>query len=195
MQFVRSRSVPVYSDYKKFRPYLRKDFRERCAYCERPEASLGGVAHCEIDHHRPAVLFPLLKCEYTNLYYCCRNCNSSKSNRWPRPEDEAKGRRFSDPCAEDLYSDHAVESSAGILRWKTECGRFTVDAIRLNREVLTDWRARRAQMKEQIAKFRDLQFMLRRAATSQESATQLTIHQQIELMTGFVADAQRFYGL
>jgi hypothetical protein len=154
MQFVRSGDVPVYADYARYRPFLRHDFLQRCAYCERPEAAVGGEAHCEIDHHQPAALFPQLRSEYTNLYYCCRDCNNRKANKWPALADEARGRRFSDPCAEDLYILHAVESGGGVLRWKTECGRFTIDAIRLNREVLTSWRANRARCESALPALR-----------------------------------------
>jgi hypothetical protein len=58
MQFVRSGDIPVFTDYARYRPFLRRDFLQRCAYCERPEAAVGGEGHCEIDHYRPAASFP-----------------------------------------------------------------------------------------------------------------------------------------
>ena len=195
MQFVRSGDVPVYAGYVRYRPFLRRDFLQRCAYCERPEAAVGGEAHCEIDHHRPAALFPQLRSEYTNLYYCCRDCNNTKGNKWPAIEDEANGNRFSDPCAEDLYGVHTIESADGVLRWKTECGRFTIEGIRLNRQVLTEWRAKRAEMRERIAGFEDLEAELRSAIAFRGAAARRLIQERIEMIAGFVAEARQLYGL
>jgi hypothetical protein len=171
------------------------DFLQRCAYCERPEAAVGGEAHCEIDHHRPVALFPQLGSEYTNLYYCCRDCNNRKANKCPTLEDEATDRRFSDPCAEDLYILHAVESGGGVLRWKTVCGRFTIDAIRLNREVLTSRRAKRAEMRDRVPRFEDLAAELRGPIVFRDAAARRMIQERIAMISGFVADARRLYGL
>ena len=119
--------VPVYADYARYRPFLRHDFLQRCAYCERPG--------------------------------------------------------------------HAVESGGGVLRWKTVCGRFTIDAIRLNREVLTCWRAKRAEMRERIAHFEDLTAELRGAIAFRDAAARRMIQERIKMIAGFVADARRLYGL
>lgn len=102
-QFTRQADVPIYSNYKKYRPYLRADFRKRCAYCERPGKALGGTGHCEIDHFKPREIAPELVAVYDNLYYCCRECNGKKSKKWPTQDDLNRGRRFSDPCREDFY--------------------------------------------------------------------------------------------
>jgi hypothetical protein len=195
MRFIRSDNVAAFTDYRKYRPYLRADFLERCSYCERPESSVGGEAHCEIDHHRPIAWFPHLKCDYNNLYYSCRDCNNTKSSKWPQPKDEAKGRRFSDPCAEDFYQDHAVEHVTGMLSWKSECGRFTIDAIRLNRQILTDWRAERARMKDTISKLVPIQSMLRASMRDQDNITQERFDDLCAQIAKLLADGKRMYGL
>jgi len=80
-RFTRQINIPTYSNYKKYKPYLRVDFRRLCAYCERPEKAVGGAGHCEIDHFKPREVAPELLAVYENLYYCCRECNNKKSKK------------------------------------------------------------------------------------------------------------------
>jgi len=142
-QFLRQESPPHFEDYREYRPYLRRAFRYVCAYCERTEAVLGGEEFFEIDHFRPRAKFPDLVTHYPNLYYACGRCNRHKLGTWPSPGLLAKGFRFADPCAEDMYVSHLEEAADGRLHALTTCGEYTRVHIRLNRRDVVSWRLER----------------------------------------------------
>ena len=52
-RFVRQEAPPQFDERGMYLPFLRRDFRYRCAYCERTETFLGGEEFFEIDHLRP----------------------------------------------------------------------------------------------------------------------------------------------
>jgi HNH endonuclease len=114
-RFVRRESPPHFDDCQKYRPFLRRDFLQLCAYCERSEIGLGGDEFFEIDHFRPESKFSELKTHYPNLYYACGRCNRHKSRTWPSNSLLANGFRFADPCQEDMYVEHLRESEDGSL--------------------------------------------------------------------------------
>ena len=76
--FTRTPNLKVYSDYRKYRPQLASDFNHLCAYCEMSETYLRTQSAFGVDHFRPFALFPELDCVYTNLYYCCNDCNAAR---------------------------------------------------------------------------------------------------------------------
>jgi hypothetical protein len=150
-QFPRIQNPPLFGNYEKYRPWLRVDFRYRCAYCERTEAYLRGEEMFEIDHFKPR-RFKELVANYENLYYSCQKCNRDKSNTWPSDEEFSGGFRFSDPCTEDMYLSHFREAANGELEALTNCGQFTCDHIRLYRPTLVKWRQEKRIASEEIAK-------------------------------------------
>ena|SRR6185436_12614401 len=89
--------------YSKYRPLVREDFTECCAYCLLHELLAGGENNFQLDHFRPKSLaiFANFVEDFYNLYYACSVCNRYKSNSWPRPELEALGYGFVDFCAEN----------------------------------------------------------------------------------------------
>ena len=103
MKLTRSPNPGPFSEHGRYKPHLQPLFRYRCAYCISHEDAMGGYEAMEVDHFRPSSRpdFAHLKTEWTNLYYCCRLCNGSKTNHWPTAEQKMKGFRFVDPCAED----------------------------------------------------------------------------------------------
>jgi hypothetical protein len=145
-QFFRNESPPEFDDYRKYRPFLRRDFRFTCAYCERPEPALGGEEFFEIDHFRPVKKFPEHVGRYANLYYACGKCNRHKGSTWPSEYLMGRGFRFADPCEEDLYVTHLEEAPDGTLRTLTTVGDYTCQHIRLNRSDLLTWRQQRHQI-------------------------------------------------
>lgn len=159
-QFPRQEKPPAFSDHLRYRPFLRRDFDFRCAYCERSEAVLGGKEFFEIDHFRPLAKFPDLGTHYPNLYYSCGMCNRHKSYTWPTDELLARGFRFADPCEEDMYSEHLQEMPDGKLRALTHCGRYTCDHIRLNRP---DLLLSRRDKRRAAVQLRELEQVLRAA--------------------------------
>jgi hypothetical protein len=160
MVFSRSKPPSKFSDYRRYRLLLRSDFRFRCAYCLRPEYFLGGEAGCCIDHHRPVGGShggPDLINEYSNLYWCCRECNENKSDTWPDAELFTLGCRFIDPCnPEDDHDLHLRVHTDGSLEPLTYAGRFTCDTLKLWREQLRHYRAEVFQCQEEMARIREL---------------------------------------
>jgi hypothetical protein len=152
-KFARQENPPQFDEYKKYLPFLRRDFRYRCAYCERTEAVLGGEGFFEIDHFRPGWKFRDLFAHYPNLYYSCGKCNRHKGTAWPSDVLIAMGLRFADPCQEDLYAGHLREMPDGMLQPLTACGRYTRDHIRLERRDLLSWRRLRRQMGQDLLTF------------------------------------------
>ena len=155
-QFTRRESPPHFHDYRLYRAFLRRDFRQRCAYCERSEARLGGDEHFEIDHFRPQKLFREQITEYGNLYYACGKCNRTKGQVWPSDASLATGFRFADPCQEDMYVQHLREENDGELQHLTNCGLYSCDQIRLNRPALIEWRRQRRQASAEVAVYEQL---------------------------------------
>ena len=133
--FARRRKPPDGKPYASYRDCLRLDFSFRCAHCLIDEADYQGPDSFEVDHFQPKSRFPSLERTYANLHYCCLLCNRKKSDRWPSPEEEAKGERFVDPCAED-WEKHVEFQEDGSVRPLTPAGEYSVRAIRLDRDQL-----------------------------------------------------------
>ena len=153
---------------------MRVDFRQRCAYCERPEVCLGGEESFEVDHFKPTSTFPELITHYPNLYYACHKCNQYKGARWPTPDQLSKGLRFADPCEEDMYLDHLRECVDGNLEALTNCGRYTCGHIRLNRQDLLTWRSLKRQVADDLLRFETAKMRLEQALSSLSDAAQRT---------------------
>lgn len=158
MIFQRSQPARLSRDYTEYRALLRQDFHYRCAYCLTHEYFVGGEAGCTIDHHRPRRgphARPDLLAEYTNLYWCCRECNENKGDIWPSPEEYTCGYRFLDPCQpEDDHDRHWHVLPDGTLDPLTPTGEYTIERLKLWRPQLQHYRAwcqRFATERQQIA--------------------------------------------
>jgi hypothetical protein len=154
MIFHRSTPARPYQNYRDYRSLLRQDFRYRCAYCLLHEYFLGGEAGCCIDHHRPIQgpsARPDLISEYSNLYWCCRECNENKGDTWPSAEDYAAGLRFLDPCQpEDDHDRHWRVRPDGVLEPLTPTGRYTIRRLRLWRPFLQHHREQLFHLQEEV---------------------------------------------
>ena len=93
--------------------------------------------------------FRELICVYSNLYYVCQDCNSSKGSTWPKPQVQAHGFRFLDPCIDDL-SDHWSVGPDGSIKARTAAGMYTIARIQLNRDYLRHWRSEKSALLAQI---------------------------------------------
>lgn len=123
----------VKGDYTKFRPFVREDFSECCAYCLLHELLAGGRRNFELDHFRPKSLpqFAILIKDFFNLYYTCHVCNNLKGKAWPSPEAEALGYGFVDLCR-DVFSTHFKEEETGHWQSLTFAGQYTEERLNLN---------------------------------------------------------------
>lgn len=133
---------PPASDYRKYRPYVREDFRECCAYCLLHEKLAAGVDNFELDHFKPKSdpRFRKFENDYYNVYYSCHVCNHYKGAIWPSDELIAAGYRFIDSCG-DLFSAHFAESVTGYWTPLSKPGEYTAARLRLNRTHLVEVRA------------------------------------------------------
>jgi hypothetical protein len=137
------RTVPapeVSGSYAAFRPYVRADFRQCCAYCCLHEFWTGGMGNFELDHYHPVSLFPHLIRDFYNLRYACHVCNLTKSDYWPSPEMEAESIGFVDLTL-DTFADHFRLEENGLLLPLTTSAEFTISILRLNTDHLQQLRA------------------------------------------------------
>lgn len=103
-QHKRAFSPRVFKNYRTYKRWLQQEFNRVCVYCREPD-TLSTNLNFGVDHYRPKSIsrFASLACDYTNLYYCCGNCNSRKKADWPA--DEANGPYVVNPC-DHVMADH-----------------------------------------------------------------------------------------
>ena len=78
-QHLRTQKPDRFSDYKRYKPFLRIEFERKCVYCRLPDGVKGEEAF-GVDHYRPVSKFPGLDCAYENLFYTCNTCNWRKGD-------------------------------------------------------------------------------------------------------------------
>ncbi len=112
--FTRRVPAPEETDYTKYRPLVREDFRECCAYCLLHEILAAGADNFELDHFHPKSIpeFAHRVNDFYNIYYSCHVCNHTKGRKWPDEKLISQGYRFVDLCAED-FSEHFREEDDG----------------------------------------------------------------------------------
>lgn len=171
MIFLRSTPPRAFADYNSYRPYVRKDFQYRCAYCLRHEGHNGGEANFELDHYHPvrgAFGRPDLESAYANLYYACRECNGNKADKWPTEQQSQHGYRFLDPCqSQDDHELHWTFHSDGTITPLTNVAKYTQIMLVLERPILQEWRQK---MKRLSREAEDLQTLLMSKRDSAERA-------------------------
>jgi uncharacterized protein (TIGR02646 family) len=133
-----TRSTPqALSNYGDYRQTLRVDFWFACAYCNIAESEAAGLGF-HIDHYQSATRVPELEHEYTNLFWACQPCNSSKGDL-PEDEERFQGYRFF--CADHDDPEEHFKTVGLRIEWKTErVGRYTVVTLNLNRQQLREIR-------------------------------------------------------
>jgi hypothetical protein len=109
------------------------------------ESEAHGISF-EIDHYIPQKSRPDLICDYHNLMYACQVCNRYKGDLYPPPTAQADNYRFFKTDI-DFFGDHYVFSAVR-LAGRTRIGKFTIDALHLNRKALRDLR----ELRERLAK-------------------------------------------
>src|SRR4030095_2488898 len=77
----RSPTPMTTQDYRRFRPYIREDFNECCAYCLLHELLAGGTENFELDHFKPKSRYPDLT-HMTNLALRHLTGINRSSSRW-----------------------------------------------------------------------------------------------------------------
>jgi hypothetical protein len=119
-----------YEDYGSYKPWLRDEFEFRCVYCLCRERWFpDGDDSFSVDHVIPQREATELACDYDNLVYACCQCNSAKQ--------DAVG--VADPCREP-YGTHLEVVTDGTIRGLSPIGDFLIQACRLDRPKLTEFR-------------------------------------------------------
>lgn len=121
-----------YSDYRKFKPHLRKEFDGKCIYCRKPTLPTDDPSSFHVEHYRPKSKFPMLKCEYTNLYYSCASCNRNKGTFW---DDKL---RVANPC--DYIMSHHLKFDRHRVVANSRTGELTEELLQLNSTISASYR-------------------------------------------------------
>ncbi len=148
MKQIRKESPPSFSDYRKYKPFLRQDFDYKCAYCDSTEPEIGGKNRTHIDHYKPKEKFPKLATIYRNLFYACPECNQSKKDYWPTFRQRLAKQIILNPCDHEV-SKHFDRSAA---RWKgrTQTGKWNMVKLLLASDEQVRRRENRAALLELI---------------------------------------------
>lgn len=124
----RTETPPVYKNYTSYKPFLQREFRRTCVYCQAVDTVAPGVQF-GADHYKPKSKFPLESNDYKNLFYCCSACNSRKNNHWPFPEF-LDTQTIPNPCAH-VMTKH-LRFRGATVEAQSDCGTFTLELLDLN---------------------------------------------------------------
>ena len=187
MRIIRNADPGPFNEHGKYKPYLQRLFRDRCAYCLSHEDHMGRFDAMEVDHFRPKARreFAHLRLAWTNLYYCCRRCNQHKSSKWPNADELEQGLRFVDPCEEDpdehfrLTHDESGNED-GKIASETPAGRYSIAKIRLNRRQLIDIRLDIAREERDVRKDLDWIYqIISRLGTGAQSSSSIAMLEEL----------------
>ncbi len=194
---------------------------QRCVYCE---DSVGD----EVEHIQPKDLYPCLVFVWTNYVYACGHCNGGKSNKFavisgnrlvdvtrlrggpvvppkpgapaflnPRVEDPL---RFLDLDLEDTFMVLARDGLPNIDRERTD---FTIETLKLNRDVLLQARATafvsyRARLHEyvsmrEVASAEDATEEMGRLVDSLKAMPHATVWAEMKRQHPFVPDLEALF--
>ena len=124
--------IPKKNNYQHYKDELRKDFNNRCGYCNDPEGLRN--TFYEIDHFIPKTLLTIDEySNYENLVFACRYCNNSKRDKWPtNNRDKSNNGRegFIDPCSEE-YDKLFERNNMGEIIPKSDIGKWIYRELKL----------------------------------------------------------------
>lgn len=124
---------------QKYRPYLQKDFHERCCYCNMPESLLTVPYH--VEHFIPEKVFKgikdSLKTDYENLMWSCPKCNLSKGDKYQGNIDgntKVVNELFYNPVETD-YNDIFYRNELGGINSDDKKGQEMIKMLKLYRPI------------------------------------------------------------
>jgi hypothetical protein len=143
-------------------------------YCRQPDSSAPNL-NFGVDHYKPASQFPELLTDYSNLYYCCGQCNSRKNDDWP--DDEEMGPFVVNPCEHVMFKHLRFDSDTGRMEPQSAYGVHTEVLLQLNGAALPQFRKQQlliVRMCDEViaalrADLRELQGRLRAGLIGQEA--------------------------
>lgn len=131
------------SKYRKALPELRRDFKDRCAYCMR---HIGTETEMQVDHFDPRQKKDKIQV-YSNLFLADAHCNGAKSDTWPTKEEIQDGIRFLNCCDEQDYGESIFEDpKTHELVGTTPAAIYHIETIDLNDPGLVNDRRLRYDM-------------------------------------------------
>lgn len=133
----RTRTPPVYPNYRQYKPDLQIEFSAQCVYC-RALDRVRGYESFGVDHYRPQKDFPHLVTEYLNLFYACNRCNNLKRGFWPNPQEKRDGIFIPNPC-EHVMFEH-LRYMRGEVQAHSNAGAFAIERLLLNDPAVVGFR-------------------------------------------------------
>lgn len=129
----RREQPPQYKNYKRYKPYLRREFERKCIYCRLPD-TLKGKESFGVEHYKPKQknLFPELELVYNNLFYACNCCNSRKGAFWPSQEQLNRDEFIPNPCDHVMFQH--LKYAGSMVETKTAAGDLCKEILDLNDE-------------------------------------------------------------
>ena len=128
-----------FDKYHKYKPYLKKDFKDRCCYCNMPSELLTTPYH--IDHFIPIKEFKgkkdSLLIEYDNLMWACPKCNLSKGDKYEGDflnSPKIENTLFYNPVETD-YNEIFFRNEIGGIDSEDEKGREMIRILKLYRPI------------------------------------------------------------
>ena len=124
-----------YADYK---PFLKKDFCGRCAYCNLSDEAI--TTPFEVDHFIPKAIFKEhrmdLDTDYTNLVYSCKKCNNAKRHQFSGDIHSAHptNELFYDPVLVD-YNNIFYRNDMGAIDSDDGKGKESIVRLKLYRPI------------------------------------------------------------
>lgn len=135
---IKRSNPPHFDDYHSYKPYLIKDFSNRCAYCNLFDKSI--TTPFEIDHFIPQKAFKTkkqeLETDYNNLIYACKKCNNSKSSKFEGDLDldNPTNNLFYDPVLVD-YNTIFFRNEFGAIASEDKKGKKMIELLKLYRPI------------------------------------------------------------
>lgn len=94
-----------------------------CYYCE---IKIGKEGYGHVEHFKPKSKFPRLFCEWDNLLWTCKRCNTKKGQKWD------DNNPIINPCDDNMDVTEQFIYFTHQLIGKTEIGKNTVRELHLN---------------------------------------------------------------
>lgn len=135
---IRREKPPQFKTRKSYKPYLRREFEQKCVYCRMPDTMKGQESYA-VEHYLPKSKYPHLEYDYRNLFYACLPCNSRKGEFCPDFEHLEKGTYIPNPCEHFMFEHMRFRSE--VVEARSKAGVFTVDLLGLNDDEVTKYRA------------------------------------------------------
>lgn len=128
-----------FDKYPKYKPYLRKDFQDRCCYCNMHSDLLTISYH--VEHFIPIKVFEgkkdSLLTEYENLMWACPKCNLSKGDKYKgdfENSSKIENELFYNPVEVD-YNDIFFRNEIGGIDSEDAKGREMIKILKLYRPI------------------------------------------------------------